>query len=77
MRSRHRRESGVQVSRALVIYMAMTLTGAVLWLVAVDMADVDGWALAALIASEALVITASRPLERHLKANKTEEEEEA
>lgn len=63
------------MSRALVIYLAMTLTGAALWLVAVDMADVDGWALGALIASEALVITASRPLERHLKANKTEKEE--
>lgn len=68
---------GGKAGKALAVYLVMSATGAALWLTAVSAADVDGWPLAALIASEALVITASRPLERHLKGKKEEEEKQA
>lgn len=65
------------MNKAFVVYLLMSLTGGALWLTAVSVADVEGWALGALIASEVLVLTSARPLERHFGKKKETEKEEA
>lgn len=65
------------MSRAFVIYAVMAGAGGALWWwVVIATAHIHGSQLLALIAGEALAMTAAKPLEKHLRKNAEKEKSE-